>query len=422
MNPLTLGPVEPDGGWCFFADPRALYFAGKRRSTYVGWLSAEGDVRVGRYDHALDQFESVLLHAGLHKDDHANPALYIDAEGRITVFYSAHNGPEMLYRTTERPEDLSSFGPEHSLPVNTGGGKGYTYPNPVYLRKERQLYLFWRGGNFKPNFSRCPDLGGNRWSEAETLILDHGHRPYIRFASDGEDTIHFACTDGHPNIEPTNSIYYACYRGGALYRADGARIKAAEELPLTLTEAETVFDGQAAGRNSWIWDIALDERGCPVIAYVVFAATNDHRYCCSRWSGEAWVHSELAAGGSWFPQTPEGETEREPYYSGGMILDHGDPSTVYVSRPVNGMFEIERWHTPDRGVTWSSEAVTSGSPSNQVRPFLTRRSAPSAASQTGAGAAGAPGQADPLLLFWMSGDYLHYTDYRTVLKAASVRA
>jgi hypothetical protein len=393
--------LTKDGAWCFFADPRALFYQGQHKRTYVGWLSGVGDVWIGCYDHTLDVIESTLIRPSLQQDDHANPTLYIDSLGHVTIFYSAHNGATMHYRRMEQPEDITSFGEEQQLPTNTDGHHGYTYPNPIYLSDEEQLYLFWRGGNFKPNFSTTPDLESNQWSPVRTLIMDSGQRPYIRYTSNGKDTIHFSCTDGHPNIEPNNSIYYARYQDGSLYRADGSLIKPFNELPLQLSEIDVVFDGKAANRNTWIWDIATDDQGHPVIVYVMFESTEDHRYYYSRWNGEQWVTNEIVAGGHWFPLTADGAVEKEPYYSGGIILDHSNPSIVYLSREINGVFEIERWHTLDLGMTWSSAAVTSSSSCHQVRPYLTRGSD--------------DGQA---VLFWMSGEYVHFTDYRTSLRAA----
>jgi len=393
-----------DGAWCFFADPRAVFYEGKHRRTYVGWLTAQGDVMAGVYDHRTGAAESVVVKPGLQKDDHANPSLYIDDRGRITIFYSAHNGSAMYYRTTETSEELSSLGAEHLLPANTEGKKGYTYPTPVYLRQERLFYLFWRGGNFKPNFSVSSSLYEHDWSEAQTLIMDEGQRPYIRYASNGEDTIHFACTDGHPNVEPHNSIYYARYRDGAYYKADGTKVKPASGLPLNLDEIDVVYDGRAEDRNAWIWDVSFDREGHPVIVYAVFVSETDHRYYYSIWNGGHWETNEIASAGAWFPQTPEGKKETETYYSGGIVLDSRSPDTVYLSRPVNGVFEIERRHTADRGRTWTTAPVTSGSFSNQVRPFLARNYSD-----------------DEALLLWMSGDYIHFTDYRTSLQMTLVK-
>jgi hypothetical protein len=164
-------------------------------------------------------------------------------------------------------------------------------------------------------------------------------------------------------------------------------------------DADVVFDGVIHDAKAWIWDIAVDPLGRPVIVYAVFHSETDHRYWYSLWNGIAWNSHEITAGGSWFPQTEEGAVERETFYSGGLILDHTDPSHVYLSRPVNGIFEIEHWYTPDHGRTWESNAITAGSSRNNVRPVLARGK-----------------DSDAALLLWMHGDYIHFTRYGTALK------
>ena len=116
------------------------------------------------------------------------------------------------------------------------------------------------------------------------------------------------------------------------------------------------------------------------------------------WTGERWETHEITAAGKWFPQTPPGAVEREPYYSGGVVLDHADPSVVYLSRETGGVFEIEEWMTADRGRTWRSSPVTAGSAKNNVRPVAVRGLP--------------PGRREVL---WMNGDYIGYRDYRTRL-------
>lgn len=391
---MTQTTFYQDGAWCFFADPRALYHEGKHQRTYVGWLTAAGDVMVGCYDHRTDAVETVKLKEQLQKDDHANPALYIDEEGYVTVYYSAHNGTMMYYRKTVRPEDISAWGDEQELPINTEGHHGYTYPNPYYLSEEKQLYLFWRGGNFKPNFSVSRD-GGKRWGEVRTLIKGEGARPYVKYVSDGARRIWFAFTDGHPNVEPHNSIYCGYYEAGALYQVDGTKIKEEAALPLDPGEVRKVYDASESGHRAWIWDIALDEGGHPVIVYAAFVTEQDHRYRYARWDGAKWQDGEMTSAGGWFPQTPEGAVERETYYSGGLILHHDDPSVVYLSRPVEGMYEIERWQTEDEGNRWSCETITSGSSLPNVRPVVVR------------------GGQETVL--WMQGTYVHFTNYETSL-------
>ncbi|MNI06551.1 hypothetical protein D3C73_595370 [compost metagenome] len=403
MQSETYPDFTQDGAWCFFADPRAVHFAGKHNRTYVGWLTGQGDVMIGAYDHRDGTTSCVLIKSSLQQDDHANPSLYFPEDGLATIFYSAHNGATMYYRSMEIAEDITSFGREQQLPDNTSGKHGYTYPNPIHVDKEQQLYLFWRGGNFKPNFSTRSDSTGGDWSSPQTLILGDGARPYIKYAGDG-DTIWFAFTDGHPNNEPHNSIYCACIRDGVVTHPDGTLITAMTNLPIAPRDADVVFDGIVHDKNAWIWDIAIDSKGRPAIVYAVFHSPTDHRYWYSFWNGSAWDSHEITAGGSWFPQTEEGSVERETFYSGGLILDHVDPSHVYLSRPVNGIFEIEHWHTDDHGRTWESTVITAGSSHNNVRPVLAR----------GKGS-------DEAVLLWMHGDYVHFTRYETSLKMKVIK-
>jgi hypothetical protein len=172
-----------------------------------------------------------------------------------------------------------------------------------------------------------------------------------------------------------------------------------EDLPLAFEEVDLVYDAADAGARAWLWDLAFDSSGNPVIAYATFPTEEDHRYRYARWDGTAWIDTELTPAGSWFPTGGERRRYFDPYCSGGIALDHSDPSVVYLSRPVGGVFEIERWTTPDGGRSWSSEAVTSGSASNNVRPLVPLGRA-----------AGGPG------LIWMNGPYTDYKRHSTSLR------
>lgn len=387
--------LTADGAWCWFADPRGVVHGDQ---TYVGWVDRAGDIQVAAYNHATGQTATATLHAALQVDDHANPALLGLPDGRLMAFYAPHSGRPMYLRTSVNPGDISAWGAARELGVNTAGRHGYTYPNPMILSEEQdRIYLFWRGGDYQPNFSTSPD-GGASWTEARTLIAGSGARPYIKFVTDGRRRIHFAFTDGHPRKEPANSIYYAYYDSGAFYRADGTLIKTMAGLPFTPSEADQVYSGADTTGRAWIWDIALDRKGKPVIVHSTHPEEADHRYRYARWTGRSWASTEVARAGGWFPQSLPDQLEREPHYSGGIYLDHGDPSVVYLSRPVNGVFEIEQRITPDGGATWKTYPVTSGSSRNNVRPFVPR-------GYQGKGPA----------VIWMAGDYIHYTRYHTRL-------
>lgn len=390
--------LATDGAWCWFGDPRAVFYRGEHRRTFVGFVTSTGDVTLAHYDHDSKEVASAVVAEHLQEDDHASPAVLVRPDGRLIVFYSGHRGRWMIYRTCTNPEDIASWGKPHAASGHTSEVSGYTYPNAALLAGERdKRYVFWRGTDFLPMFSVTET--GLSWSEPVALIRGDGERPYVKVASDGVATIHFAFTNDHPGSEPANSIYYVSYRDSTFRRADGSILGTMEDLPLAFEEMDLVYDAAHAGARAWLWDLAFDSSGNPVIAYVTFPAEEDHRYRYARWDGTAWVDTELTPAGSWFPTGGERHRYFEPYYSGGIALDHSDPSVVYLSRPIGGVFEIERWTTPDGGRSWSSEAVTSGSASNNVRPLV-----PLGRSVDGPG------------LLWMNGPYTDYKHYSTSLR------
>jgi hypothetical protein len=399
-----------NGAWCWFSDPRAVYHHGKHRRTYSGWVDSVGNIVVGFYDHDSGKVETKVLHERFEKDDHDNPSFFMNADGRLTVYYSRHgtrNSPIFLAHA-KHPENISEWEAVQPLRLNdtiayAGLSNSYTYTNIVELSEEnKRWYLFWRGADFKPNFSTSDDLGKS-WDQGRILILPEriykNRRPYLKVSSNNRNVIHFAFTDGHPNAEPTNSIYYARYRGGAFYKANGVKIIDASSLPLHPGQCDVVYDATKSGEKAWIWDVAQNREGHPVIVYSQFPTDSNHVYYYSIYDEGQWNNHRLLDSGPWFPHTREGAIEREPNYSGGIVLDHRDPSTVYLSREKNGVFEIERWRTDDHGKNWRVTDITKNSRFDNVRPFVVRN------------------YADSVTVLWMNvRRYLHYTEYQSAIK------
>ena len=399
--------LTDDGGWCWFSDPRAVSREGK---TYTGWVTENGSIQAAELDHASGEVTTVTLHEKFERDDHDNPAFLFLPDGRLMAFYSRHGGgkmPGIQSRTTTHAGSFTNWEPEVTLALRDENTRraGISYCNPIQLADEQNaIYLFWRGVSYKPTMAKSTD-GGKTWSAAQPVFsqpgLPQGNRPYAKYASNGKDRIHFLFTDGHPRNEGSNSVYYVCYRAGAFYKADGTRICGVNELPIRPEQADCVYDAKKTGARAWIWSIAFDKNDQPVIAYTRLPAETDHRYHYARWEGKVWADAELCAVGQWFPQTLPGKVEREPHYSSGMALDPSDPSDVYLTRPVLGVRELEKWTTPDGGKTWKTEAVTSNSKQDNIRPYVVLNHAP-----------------DGPTVLWqnLSGRYVHFTDYRASIK------
>lgn len=389
--------MTSDGAWCWFSDPRAVYYEGEHKRTYIGWTTSGGDIRVGSYDHGTGEKIIKTIHKNFQADDHTSPSLLVRDDGKIMVFYSYHGGGDMFVRVSKEPENINKWEETRQLGFDRVG-RGVCYTNPVQLSLEDdRLYVFWRGIDWKPTFAFSQDLGES-WSEPTHLIDSPAARPYLKVASNDKNEIHFAFTTGHPRQNPQNSIYYMMYRQGNFYKANGTKIKSTDGLPVRVSQADVVYDAAETDVRAWVWDIAVDKESKPVIVYTRLPDTEDHRYHYARWDGEKWNDHELCSGGKWFPQTREGQRQPEPHYSGGIVLDHTNPSVVYLSREINGTFEIEKWTTSDKGASWSNTPITRNSEYDNVRPVVPRNHK------------GKP------CLFWMKNKkYIHYTDYKAAL-------
>lgn len=401
--------VAPDGAWCWFADPRAVWVDGK---VMAGAVTTKGDVVVNLYDPKTKTRQTATLKAGFERDDHDNPSFLKLADGRWATFFSKHTGPDLFMATSAsgtdwtEPRAINPNDPKFTGPK--GALNAYTYPNPVMLSGEgNRIYLFWRGMNWKPTFSTSDDQG-KTWKPGRILVSPEvgspSNRPYMKVASNGKNRIHFAFTDGHPRNEPTNSIYYARYDKGAIRRANGSTIAGLKQLPFRPTDADVVYDGRAEGVRAWIWDVAENAQGQPVVTYTRLPSEDKHEYRYAWWNGHRWVDRPIVSGGKWFPQTPEGAKEPEPHYSGGVVLDPKDPRIVYVSRPIRGRFEIERWFTADGGDHWSHVAITGNSKHDSVRPFVIRGDRP---------------EGGPNALWVNASRYRAYQDYSATIQGAN---
>jgi len=402
-NPETYWSLASDGAWCWFSDPRAVKFKGSKDNTYAGYIDSHGNVTIACYDNITGKTETKILYENLQVDDHDNPSILIGPGGYLYVFFNRHGGPNPLYfMKSLKPEDISKWTDVRRLELNDKSfypefNDTYTYTNPVMLSEENnRIYIFWRGIDNKPNYSYSDDLG-ETWSKGRIFILPERiynmRRPYLKVYSDGKSKIHFAFTDGHPNVEKENSIYYMYYSKESFYRSNGQKIREMGNTPVQPRETDVVYDATITAEKAWIWDVAQDKHGNPVLVYAKFPTDSVHIYCYSRWNGSKWETSDLLNSGKWFPQTLPGKEETEKNYSGGMNIDKENTNIIYMSVNRGGVFEIEKWQSRSNGRRWIAEAVTRGSSKDNVRPFAVRNAT----------------ENDPFELLWLSNTfYIHY--------------
>jgi hypothetical protein len=387
--------LTTDGTWCWFQDPRAVYYEGEKKQTYTGWITSKGIVEVASYNHETGEVISNVISPPdfMQVDDHNNPTILVREDGRILVAYSGHFYGPMRVIVSTNPEDITSFGAESNF------GNNVTYANP-YQVGDSTVMFYRDGATWHPTINVSND-GGITWGQPAELITRNGNqqRPYVKYTQDSSGGIHMTFTTGHPRREPQNKIYYTYFKNSKFYRADGTLIKdfaVSGPLNIDAGEVETIYD--ASKCKGWTWDIALDSDENPVILFAAFPDDLNHHYYYATWNGSQWITNHIVNSGRWFPQTPEGANENEPNYSGGMVLDPNNPSVVYLSKQVNDVFEIYKYETNNKGASWTTTAITENTPADMinVRPVIPRGHK--------------PGSFD---VIWLRGKYVTYSNYLT---------
>lgn len=402
------GQFGVDARWIWFTNPRAVRHVGDRDCTYVGYLGGPSgtDIQVGAYDHDDGDLTRTTVAEGFSPDDHTNPSLLVADDGTVLVFWTGHNGEAINYARSERPEDVTAFGPTRSL-----SGESVTYPNPT-AAPDGTLTLLYRDRTVTRDatdnrfdyvgdghtFFRTSTDGGRTWSDpVRAVTAPEGHYSmYFVHATDDDGGVHLFYTDAERGGDaPKHDVRYCCFRDGSFHRADGAVLADAADLPLEKGDLELVYDSSEPGNHhTWVWDVAVDD-GKPAVVYATFPSTLAHEYRYARWDGERWHDHHLADAGAYIE---EGVGGVELHYSAGIALDKSDPTVAYGAVNRDDYRALRRFETETGGRTWASHELRRDEAGTSMRPV-----APLNASEEA-----------PVL--WLSGSYPHMNASQTVLR------
>jgi hypothetical protein len=423
--------LKRNGGWCWFQDPRAIVL---RDGTLVfnslsgddGAGSDAGDLWITSWKPGAETVSHFELHDRFHRDDHDAAALLERPDGRIVAVYGKHGDDRFQrWRISTAAGLVADWSKEQVFET----GAGYTYSNLYQLSGEGgRIYNFSRTRGFNPNCTISEDQG-ETWRYGWRLMswtaedlkgnvgasgID-GRRPYVRYASNGRDAIHFTTTEDHPRAFD-NSIFHGFYQGGKLRDSAGKVLGdpgfdgSSKLRPDSFTR---VYQG-GPDAVAWTVDLEITAEGVPVTVFSVqrggaaFRGERgaegdgaDHRYHYARFEGGSWKVHEMGYAGT---RLYAGEDD----YTGLAAIDPQDPEVVVISTnadPVTGEplvskadgkrhWELFRGRTEDGGAKWKWEAITRDSTRDHLRPVIPSN----------------PG--GKRIVLWLAGDFTSYTNYR----------
>ncbi len=413
----TTDLVASEGAWCWFADPRALHYeneAGTINATWIGYIDVHGNIKASQYDFTTGRRNEVLVRSFFQPDDHNNPTFLVLPDERVLIIYSRHTDePAFYYRVSRRPGDITDLGDEKKITT----ANNTTYPSPFILSDDPDhFYLCWRGIGWHPTIAKfsLPDSNDNvnvEWGPYQ-IVQSTGARPYAKYYSNGKDKIFFTYTTGHPDNEQPNWVYCNVVNINATKNASTGKVTSnpiledvkgnylstiqngtfnvnktdsyKNQYPLTVVDAPS-------DQRDWVWQIATDTNGNPVIAMVrINGGKSSHIYYYAKWNGSAWNVSRLADAGGRFHSS-----NTEYCYSAGLALNPVNTSELILSLPTQGdngnVYELWKYNVNSNGSITSRTQLTFNSDKNNVRPYII------------------PGaENSPLKYAWMNGDYYYW--------------
>jgi hypothetical protein len=406
-----------NGAWSWFEDERAIIDIGANKlivssvanGAGTGGAARSGDVEVESLDLTTHNVASFTLHDALQADDHDSAALWRRSDGRYVASYSTHGSDTLTrFRISTNPGDITAWNAEQTFTQ----GAGATYSNLHFLSADNggagRLYDISRTVDLDPHVIVSTDQG-QTWGAAGRLLNwplpvgdpkytgTDGSRPYLKYASNGVDEIHFITSTDHPRGYD-NSIYAGVIKNGKVYDSFGNVVddNLFDGTAQKPTDYTTVFNTDTSPLSyAWTTDLALDAQGRP---YALFTARNgsdslDHRFLYARFTGTQWDVHEIAKAGGYLYAS-------ENDYTGLGALDPSNPDRLFISSKIDprtqatmAHYEIFEGTTTNGGANWTWSPITFNSTVDNLRPIVPKW------------------DADHTALLWMRGTYSSYTSY-----------
>lgn len=332
--------------------PIAIHAAEAQKTFFVygGTTARKADDKqellhmVSYYDHRTGTVPRPRILLNKHTDDaHDNPALSIDATGRLWVFSSAHGTgrPSYISRSV-KPYDITEF--ERVCTTN------FSYVQPWWIPDHGFLFLHTRYTSGQRGLMTMTSRDGQVWNDPRPFAHIEMGDYQISWRSGARVATAF---DHHPRTVGLNAranLYYLETSDfGATWTTAAGQAVA---LPLTnAANAALVYDSRGDKKLVYLKDINFDAQGRPVVLFLTSRGyesgpkNGPREWITAKWDGTSWV--------------------RRPVTTSGNNYDHG---SIYLERdgawriiapteagpqPGNPGGEMVMWLSRDEGASWT---------------------------------------------------------------------
>jgi BNR repeat-containing family member len=135
--------LSSDGAWCWYSDPRALFYNGE---LYFGYVrAADSKTVLSVLDPQSGKVTDLWTSGYSQLDDHDVPGLLAKKDGTMLAIYSRHlSDPCFYYRLSNGTNPIASSD-WNAEQTNTASSDSMTYANPFQLSAESgKIYDFCR--------------------------------------------------------------------------------------------------------------------------------------------------------------------------------------------------------------------------------------------------------------------------------------
>ncbi len=320
---------------------------------YTTGIDCYGRVYITSYNTTTGAIAKTLIGSLTNGDAHGSPAVLVDSDGYIWVFYSNH-GTEtsMYYRKSTNPYDISSFASEQTLAF----GYNVTYPQ-VFQTSTGRIVLICRAPSGTNNTwqVRWSDDDGATWQTARTWLSSLNYTYFKSKQHSDLDTIS-GLISWHRTLGSSHDVYMVRINlNSGDITVPGSSTPLANLYTGSALDPTTALQVFADSASSYGWPDDVNEFGDILLTVWDPADKTAARYKYRHVDELGMLGSvqDIVATGTSILNTAAS------LYFGGQVL--AGSGVVVLCRENAGEWSVDRYATSNGGTSWTSQRLDTDS-------------------------------------------------------------